>query len=172
MPSFPQQSELGLFIPTTGVRDQTLQGEEAIIAVRENINAIALALNAKDSGYYVLQEFINGQAWFPDPALSSSTASYPDLRQVFRLVVNFGTLPNTGTKTVVHGLTVTAGFTFTRIYGAATEPSTMFIPLPYASPVAADNIELWVDATKVSIKTGKDRTAFTTTYVILEYIKN
>jgi hypothetical protein len=43
--------------------------------------------------------------------------------------------------------------------------------LPYASPTDADNIELSVDVTNVSITTGSDRTGFTTTYIVLEYIK-
>jgi len=161
MPSYPPQAEAGSFVPTTNSQN--------IYAV---VNQLSLALNTKDSGYYALTEFINGQVWFPDPALTSSTLQKPTLRQVFRRVVNFGALPNTGTKSVAHGLTITAGFSFTRIYGCATDPSTTFIPLPYASPVLADNIELWVDAANVNIKTGKDRTGFTTTYAIIEYIKS
>ncbi len=161
MPSYPPQADAGSFVPTTHSQN--------IYAV---INQMSLALNTKDSGYYALTEFINGQVWFPDPALTSSTSLAPTLRQVYRKVINTGTLANSGTTTTAHGLTITAGFSFTRIYGAATDPSTTFIPLPYASPVLADNIELWVDAVNVNIKTGKDRTGFTTSYVIVEYIKN
>lgn len=153
-------ADLGSFVSTTKTQD-----------INKTINLMSLVLNTKDSGYYALTEFVNGQVWFPDPTLSSSTAQTPTLRQVFRLVVNIGTLPAAGTLTAAHGLTITSGFSFTRIYGAATDPSTTFIPLPYASPVLADNIELWVDATNVNIKVGKDRSAFTTTYVIIEYIK-
>lgn len=161
MPSYPSQMELGSFVPTTNPQN-----------LAQVVNLMSLALNTKDSGYYALTEFINGQVWFPDPALNSSTAQAPTLRQVFRKVINCGTLPAApGTLTVAHGITITSGFSFTRIYGCATDPSTTFIPLPYASPVLADNIELWVDAVNVNIKVGKNQSGFTTTYVVVEFIK-
>lgn len=158
----------GSFIPTTGTWDNS---EQSMVALRQNLNAIILALNAKDAGYYSLTEFVNGQLWFPDPALSSRTPQKPTLRPVFRKVINTGALANTGTTTIAHGITITAATTFTRIYGAATDPSTTFIPLPYASPVLAENIALFVDATNVNITTGSDRTGFTTSYVVVEYIQ-
>lgn len=182
MASFPPQLGPGAFVPLTDIFDAQRiydlevgsdEFKEFLVRLRQSMNDIAMILNIKDTGYYVDQEFVNGQAFFPDPTLSSTTSQTPVLRQVFRTVVNFGTLPNTGTTTVAHGIDIVAAvaFTFTRIYGAATDPNTEFIPLPYASPTDADNIELSVDATNVIITTGSDRTAFTTTYVILEYIK-
>ena len=62
-------------------------------------------------------------------------------------------------------------WTFTRLYGAATDPSTSFLPIPFAHPTAANNIALSADATNVSITTGSDRTGYTACYVVLEYIK-
>ncbi len=182
MASFPDQLGPGAFIPLTDIFDaQHIYGlevgspefKEFLVRLRQSINDIAMVLNIKDTGYYVDQEFVNGQAFFPNPALTSLTPQVPELRQVFRKVINFGTLPNTGTTNVAHGIDIVAAvaFTFTRIYGAATDPNTAFIPLPYASPTDADNIELSVDATNVIITTGSDRTGFTTTYVVLEYIK-
>jgi hypothetical protein len=47
-----------------------------------------------------------------------------------------------------------------------------YIPLPYASPTLVNNIQLSVDATNVTITTGIDYSAYTVTYVILEYIKS
>lgn len=152
-------TDFGSFVPTTSGRN-----------IPETLNLMSLVLNTKDTGYYPLTEFINGQLWFPDPALSSSTATAPTYRQVYRKVINTGALPNTGTSSVAHGITITATTSFTRIYGAATDPSTTFIPLPYASPVDAENIALYVDAVNVNITTGNDRTGFTTSYVVLEWI--
>lgn len=174
-------SNVGAFVPTTNVWDvgqlhdvdvTSPAFKELLVRLYQNINAIALALNIKDSGYYVTEEFVNGQVYFPNPSLSSQTSSKPVLRQVYRRVVNFGALPNTASKTVAHNLSITNGYTFTRIYGAASNTTgTTYIPLPYSSPVLANNIELSVDATNVTITTGSNRTSFTTTYVVLEYIK-
>lgn len=172
-------NNVGAFIPSTQVwdvseiyaatNDPKLQ--ELFVRMYQNLNRMAIATNVKDSAYYVQQEFVNGQAYFANPATSSATAQSPSLRQVFRFVLNFGALPNTGTTSVAHGLTPTASWTFTRIYGCATNPSTEYIPIPYSSATLINNIELYVDATNVNITTAADYSAYTTTYVIMEYIK-
>jgi hypothetical protein len=150
----------------------TLRGTTPTQTLPELLNAILMALNTKDAGYYPRTEFVNGQVWFPDPTLTSDTPTHPVLRPDFRIVVIPGALPNAaGMLTVAHGLDVTAGYSFTRIYGTANNPMTAFLPMPYPSSVAADIIELAVDATNVYIVVGKDMSAFTKNYVVLEYIK-
>lgn len=180
--SYPDELNPGAFVPTTNIWDvyqiysieiTSPEFKELLVRLYQNINNISLALNLKDTGYYTLQEFLNSQAFFPNPSLTTTTDSQPVYRQVFRTVVNFGTLPNAGTTTVAHNINVTSGYSFTRIYGAATNTArTSFIPLPFASPTLNENIKLEVTNTDVSITTGIDRTAYTVTYVILEYIKS
>jgi len=175
--SWNAQSNPGLFIPTTSVfeldqlRDVDVKSDsfkELLVRLYQNVNNIALALNKKDSGYYVEEEFVNGQV-FPAP---TGTSNSQEGIQAFRKVVKFGALPNTTTKTVAHGLTITDNFNFTRIYGAATKPTTKeYLPLPYASTTAANSIELWVDVTNINIKTALDYSAYTTTWIIIEYLK-
>ena len=181
MASYNTQAEPGAFVPLTDIFDsQAIQEldvnsdefKEFLVHLRQRTNNIAMVLNIKDSGYYPRTEFVNGQVYFPNPALDSTTSQSPVFRQVFRKVINFGALPNTGSTSVAHGLTITSGFTFTRIYGTATDPSTNFIPIPYAHPTAANNISLDVDTTNAIITTGSDRTGYTTTYVVIEYIKS
>jgi len=179
--SFPDQLGPGLFVPTTNVWDPseieatevTSQAfKELMVRLYQNLNVMSLALNLKDTGYYVDQEFVTGQVYFPNKTLSSTTAQAPTFRQTFRKVINFGALPNTATKTVAHGLTITSGFTFTRIYGTASDVSGFnYIPLPYSSNVAGAPIEFSIDANNVIITTGSDRTAFTVTYIVMEFIK-
>jgi hypothetical protein len=166
----------GAFIPTTNVWDVTeIQNldldpglRELLVRLYQNLNRMSLLINLKDTGYYVTFETINSQMW--TPAGPVATNNYiPD----FRIVVNFGTLPNTATKSVAHGLQGISGtWSFTRIYATASDPIGLtYIPIPYASPVLANNIELNVDATNVNITTGSDRTNYTICYVVLEYLK-
>lgn len=171
---------VGAFVPTTNVWDPTElyttevtspAFKELLVRLYQNLNQLSLVTNVKDSGMYVDSEFVTSCQFFPNPALSSATGQAPVLRQVFRKVINFGALPNTATKSVAHGIAPTASFSFTRIYGCSTNPSTSYIPLPYASPVLANNIELNADATNVNVTTGSNRTAYTITYIVLEYIK-
>lgn len=173
----------GSFVPTSFVWDiarlyeikdlNSDEFKELFVRLYQNIGLIALSLNTRDAGYYNTSEFINGQLFFPNPANNSSTAAAADFRQVYRTVVNFGPLPNTGTTSVPHNITVTPQTTFTRIYGATSNHTqNLFLPLPYAAQPASQNIELYVDATNVNIVTGADETLFTVTYVILEYLQS
>jgi hypothetical protein len=179
--SIPPQSNFGSFVPTTNIWDvQQIQGlsidpqlKELLVRLYQNINVISLSLNTRDAGYYALQEFINGQIYFPNPNLNSSTPQSPNWRQVFRKVVNFGALPNATSKSVSHNIVVTPGYSLTRLYAAATnDTQTSFIPIPFASPVLNENIRLEMTDTDMIITTGIDMTAYTKCYIVAEYIKS
>jgi hypothetical protein len=170
---------IGNFVPTTNVWDvaqlqqvdvRSPEFKELLVRLYQNINSISLSLNSRDSGFYDLQEFVNGQLFFPNPSLTSSSDTVPEYRQVIRKVIDFGALPNATSKSVAHGITIDSQVTITRMYASATNPSTQFIPIPYASPTLANNIELSMDTTNVTITTGSNRTAFTRCVVILEYL--
>ena len=164
------------FLPTTQIWDSTnissLHGspnelKQLIIKLYENINIISEVLNKKDTGIYDVNEYICGQTYFPTAARANQ------FRAVYRKVIDWDkALPNAaGSATVAHGITLNNTCTFTRIYGVASDlAGTTFMPLPYASPVLADNIELWVDNANVNIKVGKDRSSYTVSYIVVEYI--
>lgn len=175
-------NNVGAFIPTTNIWDVSdvynteglsPQLQELLIRMYQNLNQSNLSVNIKDTGFYTTQEFVNGQSFFPNPTLSSASSTTPTMRQVYRCVVNFGALPVSTTKQVAHNLIFNPGFSLTRLYGAASLPdATSFIPIPYSSATLVDNIELWIDGTYVNIKTAADWSAYTTTYVVLEYLKS
>ncbi len=170
----------GLFVPTTNewdiqsLRDMDItkpEFKELLVRLYQNINTITRTLNLKDSAYYLQQEFVNGQVLFPNPNMLNASING---RQIFRLVINFGALPNTTKISIPHNINMNQNFTFTRIYGVANNTSVTpsFLPIPYSSASSvANNIELSVDSVNVNITTGSNRSAYTTTYVILEYVK-
>ncbi len=176
--------EYGLYVPSSYVFDvqqiqqadvNSAEFKELLVRLYQNINSMCIALNLKDSGYYNTQEFVNGQMWFPNPNYNSTTAVYPAFRQVYRTVVNFGTLPAAGTKSVAHNVPYNPAYSGTRIYVTATDPVGLTeIPVPFSSAVdIAHNIQLDVDATNVNITTGgHDYSNYTICYVVLEYIKS
>src|SRR5271157_1512774 len=93
----------GVYLPTTFIWDvsqlqrvdvNSKEFKELLIRMYQNLTNMATAINLKDTGYYYQGEFVNGQLYFPNPALSSSTTPPATYRQVFRLVINFGALPN------------------------------------------------------------------------------
>lgn len=127
---------------------------------------IADAVNTKEGALYIPNEEATFQLYFTpgDPQT---------LRPTYRMVIDFGTLPNAGTKSTLHNIAFTSEFTVTRMYGAATDPTGLiYIPLPYASPVLANNIELFANGTNVTVITGANRTNFTRCTIVIEYLKN
>lgn len=171
----------GSFVPTNLIWDvQQLhevdvnsdEFKELLIRLYQNVNNISMQLNVKDTGVYDVNDSINGQVFFSNPDLNSSTTQKPTLRQVIRKVINFGALPNTGTTSVAHGITVNTGTSFTRIYGTSSKQTATFsyVSIPYASNVANNNIELYVDNTNVNVTTAANWSAWTTTYIVLEFL--
>lgn len=136
--------------------------------LRYYLNEMSFAVNTKDSGVYDAVETVTGQKFLP--TFSTESSSSTNYRSVLRKVVDFGSLPNAGTKSVAHGITLGSTLSVTQLYAAATNPSTSWIPIPYASPTAANNIELNVDSTNINIITGSNRTAYTRCFVVIEYI--
>lgn len=148
-----------------------VEGSEAffrqLIAERERLTSSIV--NIKENGQYQTQELLTAQTWFS----TKPAGQQQFVRNTFRTVVNFGPLPNAGTATAPHNISITSSTIFTRIYGAATNPSTTFVPLPYVNVTTpTDGVELWIDSKNVNIKTTTGTWApFTTCYVVLEYIK-
>lgn len=167
-------------IPTTSVWDPSTIPQnidpvlkELFIRMYQNLNLMANVLNVADIGFYNNQyEFVNGQQYFANPAMNSSTQTNPIQRPVFRTVVNFGALPNAGAKAVPHNIPFNFAFSATRIYGAASDTTGLtYIPLPFASPTLNQNIQLDLDAVNVNITTGINRTNYNLCYIVIEILK-
>ena len=183
--TFNNPSSFGSFVPTTNVwdvgeilaipnLDPKLQ--EVLVRLYQNLNLMSIVLNTKDSGFYDLSEFVDGQLWFPNQATPATTFDTSDsiYRQNFRTVVFFPALP-TGAATVMqpHNITVTAMTSWTKIVGAATNATTLEgIPLPYVSVTAGMSIEVDVDNTYVYITTaaGSNYSAYTG-IIVVEYLQ-
>ncbi|MDC7243650.1 MAG: hypothetical protein PQJ44_06915 [Sphaerochaetaceae bacterium] len=143
--------------------------KEAKKHIVESLTSYAESINAKEIGWYYDVELDTGKKFIP----ISNDVTSNQWRTIFRKVVDTGTLPNTTTTNTAHGVTVDANFTLIDLYGAATKPTSAFasLPLPFASGTLADNISVTVDATNINITTSKDYTAYTCSYIVLEYIQ-
>ncbi len=159
--------------------DQPLVANQLPISVdfprdqQEFINIISLlykrianAVNTKEGALYLPQELATFQQYF--------TPNDPQtLRNVYRKTVDFGALPNAGTKIVPHGIAFDANFSTTRIYGSSTDPTNLlYVPLPLVAIVPANGIEMFLNSTHIIITTGINRSSFTRSTVVIEYVKN
>jgi hypothetical protein len=179
----PDQSGIqGAFIETTDVydvdviRSLDIKGEEFkefLVRLRQSTNNIAVAVNFRDAGYYIEELFNCGQVYFPNKTLSSSTPQEPTYRAVYRKVVDFGVLPNTGLKAVAHGIpNIDAQVTFSRIYATASDPVGLtYVPIPITFVATGNIIDIVVDAVNVTITTNFNATNFTRCLVVLEFFK-
>lgn len=171
-----------LLIPTTEIynfEELEIENEslkEFLVQLTQTVNALSLAVNMKDTGYYFPSEIANSQYYFT--ASGNTLTNQEEPRPVFRKVVFWNQpLPNAALATMAHGIQginpPPTTFRFTRIYGCATDPAgPQFIPIPYVSTTAiANNIEIDVTATQVRIRTGSNRTNFTSAFIVLEYVK-
>jgi len=170
------QNDTGLFVSTTDVyeanriREVDVNSEEfklLLVRLYQNLNNIVLALNIKDSGYYVTTQFLNGQLFFP--ILGNVNNDY---RQAYRIVINVGAL-GAGVTSVNHNLGIPNPntWTFTRIYGTATDNTgNNFYPIPFAGGAGA-YISLRANLTQVVIDNNSGVT-FNKCLVILEFLKS
>lgn len=135
--------------------------------LKKTLEDYAKLINRKDTGQYEPYEIPVNQSW--------PGANLQERRQIYRKIVDTGALPNAGASTTAHGITgIGNNWFFTRIYGTAQEPAgaglrPFFIPLPNSGPNY--QVEIMVDTTNVNITTVANLSAFTSSYVVLEFYK-
>lgn len=140
--------------------------EESQQFLTEHLREVSAGINVRDVGFYQETEILTGQQFIP------STTNPTVLRNVFRKVIDTGALSSLTTpQTVAHGITVTANTIVTRIYGAATDPSTSFIPLPFIDVGGGNHIGLSMNSTNIILKSAVNYSGYTTSYVVVEYMQ-
>lgn len=171
-------SNIGLFLPTNFIYDVTSlnsikdlnspEFRELLLRLYQNINSMCIALNLKVTGYYYQPEFLTGKVFFPNP---NDVNQQP--RQGFMTLVVTGTLPNNSSISIPHGIDFDGSYSFFDIYGSGTDPIGLTaIPLPYVTSSGTGGIQVEVTATNVVITTTGNYSAYTVSYMVLEYLKN
>lgn len=97
--------------------------------------------------------------------------TWVDGSTIYKKTVNTGTLPNSTTKSVAHGITNLAFVIDAEGY-AKNPTSNVYYPIPCTLNSAPLQIGLTLDNTNINIYTGSDRKAFTTSYVTVYYTKS
>lgn len=134
----------------------------------EDLREISDAINTREIGWYIEDEVLTGKQCFSN----ATSAQLQDMgrsnvyRSIFRKVLDFGTLPNTTTKSVAHGITFDANFTLIHLSASATDP-TGFTAIPIPTTTAS----IGMDATNVNIATTANLTNYTRCIVVIEYLK-
>ena len=89
---------------------------------------------------------------------------------IFKVLIDFGALPNTTSKSVAHTLSTSSTFRLFSLSLSASDPSTpSYFSLAYYSLNSGDDIRLNIDATNVIVDTNSDYSGFTNSIVQIEY---
>ena len=137
--------------------------EQARQMLVERVKKISLAVNNRQIANFVSAEVLSGQKF--------DSSQPQEFRDGFRKVINFGALPNATTKTIAHGIKFDSNFTLTNLYLSATDPAgfTAFSVQNY-SLTAGPSILIRMDATNIIVTTTNDFSAYTRSFVIIEYL--
>jgi len=122
-------------------------------------NELVNIINTKDTGIFNDEEFFTAQQW-------NVGKDQGEQQVLYRKAFDAGALPNIGTLTVAHNLSLDANWDFIKIYGTAKD-STGVQWVPLAHP----DITIVIDNTNINITTTSNLSAYTTTRIILEYTK-
>jgi len=128
--------------------------------INDLYQGIVSAMNNKIGGLYVPEEKINSEQYF-------NIANVQQFRNVYRMTIDVGALPNTGSKSVAHNIVGwNSAYRLTAAWGAATDPVNL-----EALPIPNDGIFLKNNSTTVTVTTTSDFSAFTASTIVLEFTK-
>lgn len=161
-PLLLNQLPLSIDFPTDPVDLQMIQST----AYKKTVDAI----NTKEGGLYLEQELGSFIQYFPTSPSPTSSQSLI-LRPGYRMTVDMGPIPSGATVSQAHGIDVATVTAVTRMYGGALSVGPFLLPIPYASSTPNLNIELFADATNVTVKNGAGQNNLTQCYVVIEYLK-
>ena len=90
-----------------------------------------------------------------------------DGKPIYQKTIDCGSLPNTTIKTIAHNISNIDSFV--KIEGIAQNGSNG-APIPFTAIVQTDQLAVYVNATNISIVSGKDRSSYNA-YITLQYTK-
>lgn len=166
------------FVPTTPILDVTnTQGKsfsssefkEYMIRLTKFLDNVATTLNTKPSGEFATVEDVSGKQYWP-----LTGGNYP--RASNHIYIDFGALPDgtsSVTKSVNHNINFPAGSIWVQVRGMATNTTTgLGVGLPFSSPTLANNIQLSVSSTQVTVIVDAtiDWSSYNNTWIYLEWI--
>ncbi|MEN6512265.1 MAG: hypothetical protein ABFD00_10615 [Chloroherpetonaceae bacterium] len=147
--------------------------EDARPFLVEQLKRVSNAVNVREIGWFLDEELLAGKSFIPGINNISSGYTSQLYRQVLRKVIDFGSLPAAGTKSVAHNISFTNNFTLIFLGAYATDPVGFnAIPIPFGDPTAlANNVSLTMDAANINITVGINLSAYTRCFVTIEYLQ-
>ena len=153
----PSSQDFEAFVPVYDTVPETWEeGRQFLV---EQLKKISNAVNVREIGWLLDEEYLSGQQFIPGSNISGTSQQF---RSVLRKVINCSPLV-IGANVFAHNITFDANFTLMQLYGAATNSGTLVaIPLPNA----VDTLSM--DATNINITSTA---AYNRCFVVVSYIQ-
>ena len=154
------EANMGIYLRVKGgvtVSDLTYKPMIRMASVKDDTYTPYVMTNkelTKDM-MYSTSEIVTGKKWI-------------DGKPIYRKVIDIGTLPNTTTKSVDHGIT---NFDLCISLVGVVRNSTSRLTIPSVWNDATETIGIYANGTSVIVSTSKDRSSFSG-YAIIEYTKS
>ena len=134
--------------------------EEARPFLVEQIKMICNAVNIREVGWFIDDEILSGQQFFP-AAVPAGDATAPQFRSILRKVVITGALVAGANPGVAHGISFTTRFTLMDMWVAGTNSGTLTARVINGNDVI-------MDATNITITSPQ---VFDRSYCVISYIQ-
>lgn len=166
--SYNSSQEFESFVPVYDTVPE--KWEDAREFLIEHLKKISNAVNDREIGFFLDEELLSGKSFIPGLTVPGNNPG--QFRSILRKVVDFGPLPNAGTKSVPHGITIDANFTLIQLWAAATDPIglTSFV-IPHSTVVPANVVQIYLDSTNINITDLVNYSNYTRIFVIIEYLQ-
>ena len=94
---------------------------------------------------------------------------WTDGKPLYQKTISFGALPNNTTKSVEHSVSnIDTKFI---VNAFSKNSNNLTIPIPYATAPTTDQAQIYIDNIYINIKTPSNMSAYTGTYITINYTK-
>ncbi len=153
----PSAQDFEAFVPVYDAVPETWEeGRQFLV---EQLKKISNAVNVREIGWLLDEEYLSGQQFIPS---LNNTGESQQFRSVLRKVIDFSPLV-IGVNSKQHNINFDTNFTLMQLYGAATSSGTLTaIPIPNGG----NTIDM--DATNINITATA---AYDRCFVVVSYIQ-
>jgi hypothetical protein len=151
----------GIILPETDSQDFP-------VVLKNRFEEISYLLNRKIEGTFSSEESLTGQRLVLDSNPPGVIGN-----EIFRRVIDFGSLPNSSTKKVPHYIAITEDLAITKLYGTATRQGTTgtFAALTFPQKTNVYRVDLEMDGIEVKVVTNYDLSLYLRCFIFIEYVK-
>jgi hypothetical protein len=148
--------------------------EQLLLKLTDYSRSVSTSINQREICAYERDEILSGSTLFSVEQTEDIGTEYVPtsryLRPVYRKVIDFGPLPNSGVTSIPHYLPISETWQFIKVLTVPNNQNATG-STPFATPIPNATARVDITLTDVVITTTADYSAYNVCTVILEYVK-